>query len=202
MVKEITHGIANSGIKCGLIGEIGTSWPITEAERKSLVAAASAQAETNAPVMIHPGRNEEAPFEAIRIFLEAGGKAQKCSMAHLDRTLFKVEDLLNFSELGSFLEFDHFGTEISYYQNNPMTDMPNDAQRINLVRALIKEGLTEKILLSHDIHTRHRLLKYGGHGFGHILQNVVPKMLSRGITRDEVDTMICLNPRNWLAMKA
>ena len=39
---------------------------------------------------------------------------------------------------------------------------------------------------------------YGGHGYSHILNNVVPKMLDRGITQDDVNNMLIHNPQNWL----
>ena len=46
MVKEILHGIGDSGVRCGIIGEVGCSWPLTDTEKKSLQAAALAQQET------------------------------------------------------------------------------------------------------------------------------------------------------------
>lgn len=36
-------------------------------------------------------RDARAPFEIIRLYLEAGGKADKCIMSHLDRTCFCIE---------------------------------------------------------------------------------------------------------------
>ena len=35
--------------------------------------------------------------------------------------------------------------------------MPSDAQRIKFIRQLVLEGYEDKILLSQDIHTKHRL---------------------------------------------
>ena len=46
MVKEIRQGIGDSDVRCGVIGEIGCSWPLTPTERRSLRAAAKAQRET------------------------------------------------------------------------------------------------------------------------------------------------------------
>ena len=48
IVRDITEGAGNTGIHAGLIGEIGTSWPITNNEMKSLRAAARAQKITGA----------------------------------------------------------------------------------------------------------------------------------------------------------
>ena len=55
MIKELTVGINDTTVKAGIIGEIGCSWPLTDNERKVLRAAATAQSETGAPSLIHPG---------------------------------------------------------------------------------------------------------------------------------------------------
>ena len=70
----------------------------------------------------------------------------------------KQEDLLEFAKLGSYCQFDLFGTECSYYQLNVSTDMLSDAQRIDKMQLLKDDGKLQKILMSHDIHTKHRLV--------------------------------------------
>ena len=47
---------------------------------------------------------------------------------------------------------------LSYWQMSVITDMPSDAQRIQKVKLLIEAGYTDRILLAHDIHTKHRLV--------------------------------------------
>lgn len=66
---------------------------------------------------------------------------------------------------------------------------------------LVREGYEDRLLIAHDIHTKHRLAKYGGHGYSHILNNIVPKMLSRGITQNQVDKILIENPKHWLMFK-
>ena len=47
MIDEIMSGIPGTdGIRCGIIGEIGTSWPLTVNEIRVLQASAQAQQET------------------------------------------------------------------------------------------------------------------------------------------------------------
>lgn len=55
-----------------------------EFERRAIEATAIAQEQLQCPVSFHPGRDAEAPFEIVRLYLEAGGKAEKCVMSHLD----------------------------------------------------------------------------------------------------------------------
>ncbi|XP_010605402.1 phosphotriesterase-related protein isoform X2 [Fukomys damarensis] len=154
LTNEILHGADGTTIKCGVIGEIGCSWPLTESERKVLQATAHAQAQLGCPVIIHPGQSPSAPFQIIRVLQEAGADISQTVMSHLDRVHFLVE-----------------------------------------------EGYGDRILMAHDIHTKHRLMKYGGHGYSHILTNIVPKMLLRGLTEAALDKILIENPKRWLTFK-
>ena len=57
---ELTEGIGDTGIRPGVIGEVGTGNPITNGERKVLRAAALAHGRTGAPLSIHlfPARRD------------------------------------------------------------------------------------------------------------------------------------------------
>ncbi|XP_066054476.1 phosphotriesterase-related protein isoform X2 [Chamaea fasciata] len=154
IVDEVLKGADGTNIKCGVVGEIGCSWPLTPSEHRVLQATAEAQSQLGCPVIIHPGRNSDSPFQIIRILQEAGADASKTVMSHLDR-----------------------------------------------VRMLIEEGYEDRILMAHDVHTKNRLMKYGGHGYSHIFKNIVPKMLIRGISQDKIDKILLANPKRWLAFK-
>ncbi|XP_069067652.1 phosphotriesterase-related protein [Pleurodeles waltl] len=201
LINEVVHGADGTDIKCGVIGEIGCSWPITESERKVLRATAHAQIQLGCPVIVHPGRDSEAPFQILQILQEAGADISKTVMSHLDRTIFDEQKLHEFAKLGCYLEYDLFGTELLNYQFNPNVDMPSDNERINRLRRLIDEGYEDRIVIAHDIHTKNRLMKYGGHGYSHILTNIRPKMLIRGISHSAVDKILVENPRKWLTFK-
>lgn len=201
IVSEVLHGADGTDIRCGMIGEIGTGWPITDSETKVLKATAHAQTQLGCPVIIHPGRNPAAPAEIVRILQEAGGDISKTVMSHMDRTILNETELLEFAKLGSYLEYDLFGTEMLNYSFNLDVDMPSDCQRVKTLAFLVKEGYEDKILIAHDIHTKNRLTKYGGHGYSHILKNIVPKMLTRGISQPQVDKILIDNPKRWLTFK-
>lgn len=62
------------------------------------------------------------------------------------------------AEYKCFLQQDLFGTEVLTYQFDPKTQMPSDAQRIDRIKQLIQNGYQDRILVSHDIHTKHRLV--------------------------------------------
>ncbi|XP_045868412.1 phosphotriesterase-related protein isoform X2 [Meles meles] len=141
LVNEILHGADGTSIKCGIIGEIGCSWPLAESERKVLQATAHAQAQLGCPVIIHPGRNPSAPFQIIRVLQEAGVDISKTVMSHIDRTILDKKELLEFAQLGCYLEYDLFGTELLHYQFNPDIDMPDDNKRIRSGSFLLAASL-------------------------------------------------------------
>lgn len=76
-----------------------------------------------------------------------------------------------------------------------------DASDFCRIHMLIDEGYEDRILMAHDVHTKNRLMKYGGHGYSHILKNIVPKMLIRGISQDKIDKILLANPKQWLTFK-
>ncbi|XP_062839863.1 phosphotriesterase-related protein isoform X3 [Anolis carolinensis] len=130
IINEVLNGADGTDIKCGVIGEIGCSWPLTESENKVVQATAHAQSQLGCPVIIHPGRHSDSPFQIMRVLQEAGGDVSKTVMSHLDRTIFDEKKLLEFAQLGCYLEYDLFGTEFLLYQMCPDIDMPSDNERI------------------------------------------------------------------------
>ena len=198
IVADITEGVGDTGIRSGVIGEVGCSWPLDENERKSLRAAARAQRLTGAPLLIHPGRNPQAPLEIMEIVRESGGDPTRTIMSHVDRTIFDNETLDKLAETGCFIEFDLFGSETTFYPFSPI-DMPNDGKRLDFFMHLRDEGRLGQVLMAQDICNKHRLTKYGGHGYAHILENVKPIMRRKGFLAEEIDQILVGNPARALA---
>jgi len=197
MADEIENGADGTGIKAGLVGEMGLDWPPYDKETKALRAAAMAQAQSGAALSIHPGRGLDAPLDAMRIVKEAGGNPERTIMCHIERTIFNLDDMLKVAETGCYLEFDLFGQEWSYY---PMAeiDMPNDATRVDYLVGLIERGYRNKLLIALDICFKTRLVRYGGEGYGHIIDNVLPIMRRKGMSNDDIDAITIQNPASIL----
>ena len=187
-----------SGVKAGIIGEVGCTWPLAPNERKSLSAAAIAQRETGAAISVHPGRHPDAPLEILELLANGGADLSRVVMAHLDRTVFEFDTLLSIAASGCYLEWDLFGNEGSYYPLAEI-DMPSDAQRLDFVKRAADAGYGDRIVTGHDIFTKHRLVRYGGHGYGHILENIVPKMRRKGFSEDAIRAITVDNPARLLA---
>jgi len=197
IIGDFVKGVDDTGIRSGIIGEIGCSYPWMAIEKRVMRASVMAQQATGAAISVHPGRHPRAPFEALKFIEKNGGSPGRTIVDHVDRTIFDLDTLLELAQTGCMLEYDFFGIESSYYPFQSV-DLPNDGARLRLIRDLIDRGHLSQVLISHDICTKTRLATYGGHGYSHIFRNIVPMMRNRGFTEDEIMTVLCENPRRVL----
>ena len=130
IVTDLTVGVGDTGVRAGFIGEIGTTWPWTDNEKKVVRAAVAAQRDTGAALMIHPGRHERLPLEIVSFIRKEGADLGRTIMCHIERTIADPAVLLELAATGVYLEYDLFGLETSYYPYNPAFDMPNDGERM------------------------------------------------------------------------
>jgi hypothetical protein len=154
-----------------------------------------AQTDTGTSLNFHSWRREDQPFEVIEIIKAARHPVDRVIMSHIDRAIFDGSTLLRLADTGCVIEFDLFGWENSSYPWNNI-DMLNDATRFHWVRLLIDHGHLERILISHGICTRTRFGSYGGHGYQHIIANIVPLMKSRGLSESEITAIFVDNPNS------
>jgi len=201
IVQDITVGVGGSGIRSGLIGEIGCTWPLHVNEDKVLRAAAKAQQKTGACLSVHPGRNRQAPFDVVGILEQSGADLSRVIICHIDARVRDHEGRTQLLQKGCVLEYDLCGWEghfPTYWTADDYMDLPNDTQRIHEIRRHIEEGYGNQIFMSHDICAKTRRVRYGGWGYAHILNYVVPMMRQRGITQEQIDAIIIGNPRRLL----
>jgi phosphotriesterase-related protein len=200
MIGDVERGIGGTGVKAGIVGEIGASEPWTALERKTLRAAAIAQRETGASLNVHPGRRPESPSEIVGLVAAAGGDPARSIISHVDRTIFDQDTLFRLADTGCVIEYDFFGIESAFYPFQDI-DLPNDATRLAAIRVLIDRGHLDQVLISQDICTKTRLTHYGGHGYGHIFDNVVPMMERKGFEAAEIKTILEHTPRRLLTLQ-
>ena len=76
--------------------------------------------------------------------------------------------------------------------------MPSDAQRMDFIKRLVDDGFGDRVVVAHDICTKHRLVKYGGHGWAHILEHIRPGLIRKGLSEKEVNNILIENPSRIL----
>jgi len=196
MVKELTEGIGDSGIRAGVIGELGTTEPLHPDEKKVLQAAAKAQSETGAALTIHPARKKGEEYVDI---IENDAVLDKVYLSHAD-----AEIDLNYHrrllERGINIEYDLFGLDTAYSDDiYPGAGGVSDNQRADGLIELCKEGYEKNVMISQDTAQKIQLVKYGGFGYAHILQNVIPILKHKGLSEFQIRTIIIENPKRILS---
>jgi phosphotriesterase-related protein len=199
MIAAAFDGAWGTGVRAGIIGEIGCQAPWTALEQRVMRGAIVAQRETGLAINVHPGRHPDQPQEVADFIRAHGGAIERTIISHIDRTIFDTDRLLRLADTGCVVEFDLFGQESSYYRLADI-DMPNDAVRLRAIRTLIERGHGDRVVISHDICYQTRLVALGGHGYGHIFANVVPMMRRRGFSEAEIQAILVDTPRRLLTV--
>lgn len=198
IIDEVVEGIPGTDIRASIIGEVGMGWPVHPDEEKVLQASAHAQAETGVPLMVHPGINPAAPLKHLATIEAAGGDIKRTIVAHIDRTLFELDDMKALADTGCYLEIDLFGRESAHHPFSPI-DMLNDAGRVNVLMDLIAAGYGSQLLIAQDICHKTNLINYGGEGYAHLLKHVVPMMKRKGMSEESIDMLFIENPKHALS---
>ncbi len=193
MVAEVTLGIEDSGVRAGILGEIGIS-NLHPDEEKNLRAAARAHHATGAPISIHQvGGAEIARIDAIlREELVSPGRVILCHMSSAS-----PEQQHWAADRGYVIEFDDFGNE--FYVDALSGEISRDLERVRVIKDLIARGYLDQMLVSQDICLKMLLKNYGGWGYDHILLNIAPLMLHEGIPQAAVDQLLYHNPARLIA---
>ncbi|MCC6240949.1 MAG: phosphotriesterase-related protein [Phycisphaerales bacterium] len=191
LVKEIEQGVGTTGIRAGLIGEIGTGRHfIKPAEERVFRAAALAQQRTGVAVSTHTTRWGTLALEQIAMLREYGADPAKIIIGHLgDRR--GAHHLLPIAERGVYLEIDNIG----YLDYQP------ESVRADNVTALCKEGFVDQVLLSEDICMLGHLKYRGGKGYGYLLEVFIPLLKARGVTEGQIHAMLVKNPARALSRR-
>jgi phosphotriesterase-related protein len=189
LVREIEVGVGETGIRAGIIGEIGTGRHfIKPAEERVFRASAIAQQKTGVAISTHTTRWGTLALEQIAMLLEFGADREKIIIGHLGDRI-GVQHLLPIAEQGVYLEVDNIG----------YTDYQPEWVRADNVAALCKEGFSEKVLLSEDICLLSHLKYQGGKGYGYLLETFVPMLRERGVSDEQIHQMLVENPARVLA---
>lgn len=169
--------------------------PFTGDEEKVLRAAARAQAETGAAMTVHPchhfGRARHW-HTYLDIIHEEGADLEKCYLSHMEFWSTDIDYQKSLLDRGVTVAYDQFGGE-EYVR--PGWARPSDQSRVDGIVKLVKAGYTKQIVLSNEVLFKCALRKYGGYGYAHVLENIVPDLRYYGVTEEQINTMLVENPR-------
>ncbi|HEY6144863.1 MAG TPA: hypothetical protein VIV13_01205, partial [Solirubrobacterales bacterium] len=174
IVAEATTGVGDTGVRIGLIGEIGVSSAFTPDERKSLAGAARAQAITGLPLMVHLPGWFRLGHEVLDIAEENGADLRQTILCHINPAHADFDYQATLARRGAFLEFDMIGMDFFYADQQ--VQCPSDDEVARAIVKLIEADLTGRILLSHDVFVKMMLTRYGGNGYAYVTRHFLPRL--------------------------
>jgi predicted metal-dependent phosphotriesterase family hydrolase len=184
IVADIEEGVRGTGIRAGIIGEIGADkWYISAAEERSFRAAARAHGRTGLTISTHAAR-WPVGLEQLKLLAEEGVDPRRVIVGHAD-TVPLPDYHLALARQGSYVSFDSIGTGTPY-----------DLDRaVDYVMALVRAGFGAQVLLSHDVFLRGHLRADGGPGYGYLLTDFLPMLEAASLDPEEIRGFVTTNPR-------
>lgn len=201
MVSEILHGADDTDIRCGVIGEVGVSRAITATEERSLAASAHAQRRTGVAINVHFDIGAQAPeyHHALDILASEGADMRRVVVDHFVCRPDEVELALELTARGPLIEFDLWGME-TWPKIFELTGHIPPQVQISSLAWFIHAGLTEQLLLSHDVANIANQRRGGGHGQSYIVRTLHGRFKEYGVTDDDLNIILVENPRRLLTV--
>jgi len=188
IVRDITEGVRGTGVRAGIIGEIGADRRyISAAEERSFRAAARAHLKTGLTISTHAAR-WPVGLAQLKLLAEEGVDPGRVIVGHTDSVPIPGYHLA-LVEQGCYISFDSIGTGSSY-----------DTHRaVDYVLDLVRAGFGSQILLSHDVCLRDHLRATGGCGYAYLLTEFLPLLTAAGLDQEQVRAFVTDNPVAALA---
>ena len=195
LVTEARDGVDGTGVRPGIIGEIGTDKPwLTAREERVHRAAARASRRTGLAITTHAVLSPVGRAQ-LRIFEEEGADPSRVVIGHAD-SYPDLDHYLAIVERGASVEFDFLGMTFSAVERH------GEPRIMELLCELLSRGHVERVLLSQDVCHDSQLRRYGGNGYTYLAEAFLPRLRDAGVSASEIETMTVANPRRLLTAAA
>jgi len=197
-VRDIEDGIAGTNVKAAFLKCAIETQGLTPGVERAMRAVAAAHRKTRAPITVHTNVHNKSGLIAQKVFREEGCDLTKIVIGHSGDTT-DLAYLIELMEAGSTIGMDRFGMDVLL----PFED------RVATVAELCKRGYAERIVLSQDASCFIDWFPEGGPAamlpkwtFTHIHEDVLPALRSRGVSDEQIRTMLVDNPRRYFTRSA
>jgi phosphotriesterase-related protein len=193
LVREFEAGVGETGIRPGIIGEIGTDKPwLSPTEERVHRAAARAARRTGMAVTTHAVLSPVG-LAQLKVFEEEGLDPARVVIGHAD-SYPHLDHYLEIIRRGASVEFDFLGMSFTPQER---VDEP---RIIELIAELVSRGHAAHVLLSQDVCHNAQLKHYGGNGYTYLADVFLPRLRAAGLPDSVVDTITIANPRRLLTI--
>ena len=201
-VQEIEEGIEGTGIKAGVIGEVGSSYnQITDLEARILRAAGLAQRRTGIAVITHTTHGTMG-LAQLQLLEQAGAELNRVVIGHCDLNP-DLDYHLEVARRGAYLGYDTIGKE-RWLSAVPGEELAHrsDKERIYLILKVLDAGLSERIILSSDILWQEINLNkktLGRYMYTYVIFKFLGSLKDVGVDDKTLQLILEINPRRVLS---
>ena len=149
IVRDVTVGVGDSGIRSGIIGEVGTEGnPLVQTELNNIRAAGRASRLTGAAITLHTAALLKEQPRILNMLAEEGADLSRVIVGHSNPIATDLPFMKQLMDRGAYIQFDLLGRPPN------VRTVVSDADVANGIVAMISAGYLQKILLSQDVCTR------------------------------------------------
>ena len=192
IAAEFEDGVADTGIRPGIIGEIGADRPwLSPTEERVHRAAARASARTGMAITTH-GIQSSVGLAQLRVFTEEGVDPSRVVIGHAD-SHHDLDFYLEVLATGANLQFDFLGHRFG-------VEEALEPRLVETIVELLERGFSPQLLLSQDVCHNRQLKAYGGFGYVYLQQHFLPTLRTAAVAEGEIRQMTIDNPARILAI--
>jgi len=193
IVREFEEGAEGTGVRPGIIGEIGTDKPwVSAQEERVFRAVARASRATGMAVMTHAVMSAVG-LAQLEVLEDAGADPGRVVVGHAD-SFPELGHWLRIVERGASLECDFLGMSFT-----PQERM-GEARLLPLLLEMLSRGHGDRIFLSQDVCHNQQLHHYEGHGYTYLQETFLPRLRAAGVGEADIRRMTVENPRRILSI--
>ncbi len=196
-ISDITEGIAGTGVKAAFLKCAIDAEGLTPGVERVMRAVAQAHLATGAPVTVHTHPESRSGLTAIRVLREEGADLTKVVLGHSGDTA-DLGYLTELADAGCLLGMDRFGLDIL---------LPLE-QRVATVAEMCARGYAGSMVLSHDASCYidwfppEQIPAFApSWHYQHLFDDVLPALRERGVTDEQLDTMLVASPQRYFAAR-
>jgi phosphotriesterase-related protein len=192
-LRDLREGIADTGVRAAFLKCAIDAPGLTPGVERVMRAVGRASSASGAPVTVHTHAASQSGLTAQRVLAEEGVDLSRVVIGHSGDST-DLDYLTKLADAGSLLGMDRFGLDVLL----PFED------RVDTIAALVERGYTERVVISHDAACFIDWFPEGARAavapkwnYRHISEDVLPALRARGVSDDDLDTILVRNPRRY-----
>ncbi|MFP5070758.1 phosphotriesterase [Pseudonocardia nantongensis] len=196
-VRDIREGIAGTGVRAAFLKCVVEERGLTPDQTRVQEAICATHHETGVPITVHTNGAHQTGRQAMELYAREGVDLSKVVIGHAGDSN-DLDYLKWIMDQGATIGCDRFGLDLFN---------PTEA-RVATIAALCDQGYADRIVLAHDAacymdffsgDAAQQALATAAPNWHylHISQEVLPALRERGVTDEQIATMLVDNPRRY-----